>query len=49
MNILTSEIISTLTNIVNSQEFVPLHTPIFKGNEIKYVTDCIKIKTLYPD
>jgi len=42
MNILTSEIISTLTNIVNSQEFVPLHTPIFKGNEIKYVTDCIK-------
>ena len=28
--------------ICNTEEFCPLHIPIFEGNEIEYVTDCIK-------
>ncbi|MDB9916631.1 LegC family aminotransferase [Pseudomonadales bacterium] len=37
-----------MTNIVNfvrelyqTKEFIPLHSPVFKGNELKYVTDTI--------
>ena len=28
--------------VINQKEFTPLHIPIFKGNEVKYVTDCIE-------
>jgi len=28
--------------IINEEQFTPLHAPIFEGNEIKYVTDCIE-------
>lgn len=31
-----------LESVINTKEFMPLHSPIFKGNEIAYVTDCIE-------
>ena len=31
-----------LQSIINEEQFTPLHAPIFEGNEIKYVTDCIE-------
>lgn len=31
----------TFSKSIYGEEFVPLHRPIFKGNELKYVTDCI--------
>jgi perosamine synthetase len=34
--------INRLRKIINSEDFTPLHIPIFEGNEIEYVTDCIK-------
>ncbi len=32
----------TLQSVINQDNFTPLHAPIFEGNEIKYVTDCIE-------
>jgi len=37
-----TKIIKILQEVINSKEFTPLHSPIFEGNEIDYVTDCIK-------
>jgi perosamine synthetase len=31
-----------LQSVINQKNFTPLHAPIFEGNEIKYVTDCIE-------
>ena len=31
-----------LESVINEDKFTPLHAPIFEGNEIKYVTDCIE-------
>lgn len=31
-----------LESVINEEKFTPLHAPIFEGNEIKYVTDCIE-------
>jgi perosamine synthetase len=31
-----------LVTIINQENFTPLHAPIFEGNEIKYITDCIE-------
>lgn len=31
-----------LESVVNEENFTPLHAPIFEGNEIAYVTDCIE-------
>ena len=37
-----TRILKKLKEVINSKEFTPLHIPIFEGNEIEYVTDCIK-------
>jgi len=42
MSSLSNKIVSSLKTIIKSEEFTPLHAPIFEGNEIKYVTDCIE-------
>ncbi len=42
MNNLSNKIKQTIKNIINQDSFTPLHAPIFEGNEIKYVTDCIE-------
>ena len=34
--------IEKLREVLNKKDFIPLHIPIFEGNEISYVTDCIK-------
>ena len=36
------KIITKLKQFINSNDFTPLHIPIFEGNEIEYVTDCIR-------
>lgn len=42
MNLLVDEIVDTLSAVLHGPDkFVPLHTPEFAGNEIKYLTDCI--------
>jgi len=35
------EIISYIRDIFKSENFIPLHIPLFKGNEKKYLNECI--------
>jgi len=42
MNNLTNIIKQKLKLVINKDDFTPLHSPTFEGNEIKYVTDCIE-------
>ena len=35
------EIISYIRDIFKSEDFIPLHTPLFRGNEKKYLNECI--------
>lgn len=35
------ELISFIKNLSNSKELIPLHQPIFEGNEKKYLLDFI--------
>ena len=35
------EIISFIRNEFKSEDFIPLHVPSFKGNEKKYINECI--------
>ena len=35
------EIISFIRNEFKSENFIPLHAPVFKGNEKKYINECI--------
>ena len=35
------EIVSFIRDTFNSKDFIPLHSPIFIGNEKKYVNECI--------
>jgi aminotransferase in exopolysaccharide biosynthesis len=35
------EIISYIRDIFKSEDFIPLHVPVFKGNEKKYINECI--------
>ena len=35
------ELVNFIQNIYNTKEFIPLHEPRFKGNEKKYLNDCI--------
>ena len=35
------EIVSFIRDKFNSKEFIPLHSPIFKGNEKIYINECI--------
>jgi len=37
----SSEVISFIRKTFNSEEFIPLHAPVFMGNEKKYVLDTI--------
>ena len=32
----------TLQSVIKQDDFTPLHAPIFEGNEVAYVTDCIE-------
>ncbi len=36
------EVIDFIRSLYQTDKFIPLHAPIFIGNEEKYVTDCIK-------
>jgi perosamine synthetase len=36
------EIVSFIRDKFNSEEFIPLHSPIFKGNEKIYINECIE-------
>lgn len=36
-----SELITLIQNYYKTKEFIPLHAPIFTGNEKKYLNDCI--------
>jgi perosamine synthetase len=38
---MTNKLIEKIKSVINQDNFTPLHIPIFEGNEIKYVTDCI--------
>ena len=38
---MTKDLISFIREFYNSNESIPLHRPVFRGNEIKYLTDCI--------
>ena len=42
MSDLVKKIKSILDTVINEEKFTPLHAPIFEGNEVKYVTDCIE-------
>ena len=35
------EIVNFIRDTFNSKDFIPLHSPIFKGNEKKYINECI--------
>ena len=35
------EIVNFIRDTFNSEDFIPLHSPIFKGNEKKYINECI--------
>ena len=35
------EIISFIRNEFRSKDYIPLHVPVFKGNEKKYINECI--------
>lgn len=36
-----TDIINFIRNTFNSDDFIPLHAPTFRGNEKKYLNDCI--------
>lgn len=43
MNLFVNRIVDVLSTVLHGPEkFVPLHTPEFAGNEIKYLTNCIE-------
>ena len=37
----TDEIIKALRRVLPRRDFLPLHEPLFRGNENKYVKECI--------
>ena len=41
MNDFKQELVSFIRKIYDSSEFIPLHRPLFKGNEKKYLLDTI--------
>ena len=42
MNSFLEDLNNRLASVINSAVFVPLHSPIFDGNEEKYLVDCIR-------
>ena len=35
------EVVDFIKNKFNSEKYIPLHSPVFKGNEKKYINQCI--------
>ena len=35
------EVVDFIKNKFNSENYIPLHSPVFKGNEKKYINQCI--------
>ncbi len=42
MNSFLDDLNNSLASVINSESFVPLHSPIFEGNEEKYLIDCVR-------
>lgn len=42
MDSVTCKIKNKLLKVIKMNEFVPLHAPIFEGNEEKYLVDCVR-------
>lgn len=42
MNSFLEDLKNGLASVINSDVFVPLHSPIFEGNEEKYLVDCVR-------
>ena len=42
MNNCINDLNSKLASVINSNKFVPLHNPVFQGNEEKYLVDCVR-------
>jgi len=42
MNSFLENLNSLLASVINSDVFVPLHSPVFEGNEEKYLVDCVR-------
>lgn len=41
-NAVFAEIVGFIRKLYNSDEYIPLHVPVFAGNEKKYLVDCIE-------
>ena len=39
--IMYKEIVDFIKNLYQTEDFIPLHAPVFRGNEKKYVNECI--------
>ena len=39
---MTNDVLEALKQLKKNKNFIPLHEPIFEGNEKKYVNECIK-------
>ena len=39
--ITSADILSKIREVFNTQEFIPLHAPVFAGDEKKYVNECL--------
>ncbi len=42
MNVFLESLNNKLASVINSDTFVPLHSPIFEGNEENYLVDCVR-------
>jgi perosamine synthetase len=42
MNKVSQKVLDSLKKLSNEKDFIPLHEPIFHGNEKKYVSECIE-------
>lgn len=42
MNPVPKKVLESLKKLSNGKDFIPLHEPIFEGNENKYVSNCIE-------
>ena len=42
MNNIVDKIKEKLASVINSDTFVPLHNPVFEGNEERYLVDCVR-------
>jgi len=42
MNNFLEDLNGRLASVIDSDQFVPLHNPVFEGNEEKYLVDCVR-------